>query len=92
MTKRFFSYDPNDRMRFHNTAEEAQKEAQHAFDLYVQEACEGWDENVDEVCWGEISEQVRETFRRPFDPEQDFHIDSDCDEVVGYDLLPLPIA
>ena len=89
--KRFFSYDPNDRIRFHDTSEEAQAEAQHAFDLYEQDASEGWDENVDEVCWGEIKGTVQMTSRRPYDPEQDSHLDpAEVDEVVNYALLPVP--
>ena len=89
--KRFFSYDPNDRVRFHATAEEAKAEAQHAFDMYRDEAGDGWDESVGDVCWGEVKEQVQETFRRPYDHEQDSHIDPTlCDEVVDYDLKPIP--
>jgi hypothetical protein len=91
MIKRFFSYDPGDRMRYHATAEEAKAEAQHAFDLYRDEAGEGWDESVDEVMWGEIKELVQMTSTRPYDPEKDSHIDSTlCDEVVEYDLKPIP--
>jgi len=88
--KRFFSYDPNDRIRFHDTAEEAKAEAESALDAYRDEAPEGWDENTDEVCWGEVKEQVQETMRRPYDPERDHDIDGDCTEVIDYALLPLP--
>ena len=85
--KRFFSYDPNDRIRFHATAEEAKAEAEYALELYREEAGDGWDENVDEIMWGEIKELVQETSRRPYDPKKDGHIDSTlCDEVVEYDL------
>lgn len=53
--KRFFSYDPNDRIRFHNTAKEAKAEAEAALAAYRGDAADdGWDENVDEVMWGEV--------------------------------------
>ena len=53
--KRFFSYDPNDRMRYHDTAKEAKAEAEAALSVYRDNAADdGWDESVDEVMWGEI--------------------------------------
>ena len=91
--KRFFSHDPGDcGIKFHDTAEEARDAAEAALDAYRDEAPDGWDENTDSVCWGEVREQVQETFRRLYDPEQDQFIDPDCTEIVGYDLLPIPPA
>ena len=62
--QRFFSYDPEDgRVKFHDTAEEAKAAAVKAFDYYQDDAAEGWDEAVDDVCWGEVKGRVSITKR-----------------------------
>lgn len=85
--KRFFSFDPEGDFELHDTAEQAQAAAQSSLDQYRDEAPDGWNENVDRVCWGEIREQVVETMRRPYDPKQDFFMDPECECVVDYGLV-----
>ena len=52
----YFSYDPNgDGYLEHTTEEEAKKTAQAALEYERDEALnEGWDENVENICWGRI--------------------------------------
>lgn len=54
--KRFFSYDPQGNgIQFHDTAEEAEKAAEDALDVYREDASDnGWDENAGDICWGEV--------------------------------------
>ena len=58
--KKFFSYDPDDGFELHATADEAKERAQGAIDLYREEASDGWPEEVDGVCWGEVRQQATE--------------------------------
>ena len=57
---RYFSYDPaGNEIRFHDTAAEAEKEAESALELYREDACDsGWDESVGNVCWGEVKQRA----------------------------------
>ncbi|MAF36326.1 hypothetical protein CL622_04375 [archaeon] len=55
---KFFSYDPEDGLSTHDTAEEAKQEADNYIDHYRDHADEGWDEMVEQVCWGEVKEQA----------------------------------
>lgn len=57
---RFF-VDTGDGIHFLNTEEEAKSEAEKALAFWRDKAgCDGeWDDNVDQICWGEIREQVR---------------------------------
>lgn len=85
--KRFFSYDPNAGIEFHATAAEAEAAADSVLDGYRDNAPEGWDENVESVCWGEVRQQVMETERRPATPDDAYY--PDCTQVVDYQLLNL---
>jgi len=58
--KKFFSYDPDDGFELHATADEAKERAQGAIDLYREEASDGWPEEVDGVCWGEVCQHATE--------------------------------
>ena len=58
--KKFFSYDPDDGFEFHDTEDAAKDRAQAAIDLYREDASEGWAEEVDRVCWGEVRQQAKE--------------------------------
>lgn len=58
--KRYFSYDPDFGFELHETASAAQASAQNAIDLYREQACDGWPEEVDRVCWGEICQHTKE--------------------------------
>jgi hypothetical protein len=68
----YFSFDPNgDGYVEHSTEEEAKKSAQVALDYERDEALnEGWDENVENICWGKI-------LGRTFEKEPIYIDDSD---------------
>ena len=57
---KFFSYDPEDSFQLHATEDEAKTRAQNAIDLYRDDASDGWAEEVDEVCWGELRQSAME--------------------------------
>lgn len=59
---KFFDFDPCcDDLVVHDTAEAACAAAQQSIDLYREDAAEGWDEEVNRVCWGMILGQALET-------------------------------
>ena len=86
---RFFRYCPNCGLDTFGTAEEAEKDADGCVDHYRDDAPDGWDEDVTQICWGEIKGHTVETERRPYDPEQDFGIDPDCECIVDYGIVPV---
>jgi hypothetical protein len=57
----FFSYDPNGSgFRFHETEEEAKKEANDAFEY--ENGCahdDGWSDEATDICWGKVLERVQ---------------------------------
>jgi len=57
---KFFSYDPEDGFQLHATEDEAKERAQNAIDLYRDDAAEGWAEEVEGVCWGNVRQNVVE--------------------------------
>jgi len=66
---KYFCYDPADGFETYATAEEARKRAEIAIHEYRCEAHDGWHEEVDDVCWGVISEHtiITETIEKPKD-------------------------
>lgn len=83
----YFSYDPECGFDFHNTADEAKKQAESHLDDARDMACDGWPETTDQICWGEIRGQVTEVSRRQV--EEDDCVPSGIDEIVVYELLPI---
>jgi hypothetical protein len=58
---RFFSYDPNgDGYQTHKTDAEAKDAAKSAIDAEREEAQEGWDDSVTEICWGKVVQRASE--------------------------------
>lgn len=57
---KFFSYDPDDGFKLHATEDEAKTRAQSAIDLYRDDAAEEWAEAVEDVCWGNVRQNVVE--------------------------------
>ena len=75
----WFSFDPGGSgMEFHDTEEAARKEAEEAFEFYKGEAPDGWFEEVESVCWGEVRQRVTE--KKRIEKPADAEIDED-----GYD-------
>ena len=87
---RFFSYCPDCGFETHTTSEEARDSADAHLDHFRDYACDGWNDDVTQICWGEIRETVDETERRPYNPETDYMIDPECECVVDYGLMPFP--
>ena len=81
----FFSYDHEDGIEFHKTAEEAKLRAMKSLDLDRDYSDEGWSEEVTQICWGEVKGSVVETMRRPVNEEDNL----DCGEVADYELRDL---
>ncbi|CAB5514575.1 hypothetical protein LMG26857_03634 [Achromobacter anxifer] len=50
----FFSYNSEDGITTHDTAESAQAEALAEIGRYREEAADGWPHEVQDVCWGQI--------------------------------------
>ena len=48
----WFSYDHEDGVAFHDTAEQARAAAERAFGFDQDEAPDGWHEEVATICWG----------------------------------------
>lgn len=77
----YFSYDPTTGFAFHQTEAAAQAMAQECIDWARDEAGDGWEDDVDQICWGQLTERATEVRRdRPRDP------DENLDRVVDFEL------
>lgn len=66
MVKRYFAYSTDHGFERFVTAEEAEQFAQNLLDDYRDDSYdEGWSEDVESVCWGEVSQQVTEVVTGP---------------------------
>jgi hypothetical protein len=94
----WFSYDPGDGFETHDTESAARERAEKALDYYKDDApSDGWSEEVTQVCWGKVSQQVQETMRKRRPPAAELD-ESGCDkdgtpwaewdEIVDYALCP----
>ena len=61
---KWFTYHPDEGFERFETADEAREAAIAWLDAARDAACDEWVDNVDEICWGEIKQQVVETVRR----------------------------
>jgi len=96
--KRFFTYDPEDTITFYDTAEEAKAEAKKILSLYADQAAdEGWNQDVVDVCWGEVKESAVEVERKTRPPAEELD-EGECtedgedwshDEIVNYAMVPM---
>jgi hypothetical protein len=86
--KLFFSFCPKAGFETHDTAAEAEKAARESLDYLSDEAAgDGWNENVDQLCWGEITHMAVMTNRRPVEPDD--NCSYDFDYICDYELTPL---
>ncbi len=76
---RFFAYCPDDGFDVFETAEQAKAAAEQWIDSYRGDAVDGWSEEVDQVCWGEIREKATQVGRRPATEEDVTSCDYFCD-------------
>jgi hypothetical protein len=80
---KWFSYDPETGIEFHETEEEAKRLAEECLDEHRNNAVDGWSEDVYQLCWGEIKESTDRVSCKPA-PE-----DSEFDEMWEFELRPL---
>ncbi|HFK1636916.1 TPA: hypothetical protein ACG060_002708 [Klebsiella oxytoca] len=82
----YFSYGSEHNFEWHKTAKEAVEAAEAAIDDYRGDACEGWSEEVDSICWGIIMQSSTKVGERP--RNKDDRCDPAIDTVCDYALLP----
>ena len=82
----YFSYGSEHNFEWHKTAEEAVEAAEAAIDDYRGDACDGWSEEVDSVCWGIILQSSTKVGERP--RTEDDCCDPAIDTICDYALLP----
>lgn len=67
---KYFSYDPETGMEFFNTADEAKASAKNALSQF--DGSDGWPENMEDICWGEVKQSVTMTNKRNAETGSDF--------------------
>ncbi|ELJ5796968.1 hypothetical protein RS420_003945 [Enterobacter roggenkampii] len=82
----YFSYGSEHNFEWHKTAEEAVEAAEAAIDDYRGDACDGWSEEVDSVCWGVIMQSSTKVGERP--RNEDDRCDPAIITICDYALLP----
>lgn len=82
----YFSYGSEHNFEWHKTAEEAVEAAEAAISDYRGDACDGWSEEVDSICWGIIMQSSTKVGERP--RNEDDSCDPSIDTVCDYALLP----
>ncbi|EKB3559627.1 TPA: hypothetical protein ACVS28_004688 [Escherichia coli] len=82
----YFSYGSEHNFEWHKTAEEAIESAEAAIDDYRGDACDGWSEEVDSICWGIIMQLSTKVGERP--RNEDDCCDPAIDTICDYALLP----
>lgn len=82
----YFSYGSEHNFEWHKTAEEAIESAEAAIDDYRGDACDGWNEEVDSICWGIIMQSSTKVGERP--RNEDDCCDPAIDTICDYALLP----
>jgi len=82
----YFSYGSEHNFEWHKTAEEAIEAAEAAIDDYRGDACDGWSEEVDSICWGIIMQSSTKVGERP--RNEDDRCDPAIDTICNYALLP----
>ncbi|HEA7568708.1 TPA: hypothetical protein ACILIN_000310 [Escherichia coli] len=82
----YFSYGSEHNFEWHKTAEEAIESAEAAIDDYRGDACDGWSEEVDSICWGIIMQSSAKVGERP--RNEDDCCDPAIDTICDYALLP----
>jgi hypothetical protein len=98
--KKYFSYCPDTGFHTFYTLEEAQRDAAQRLEDREVMACEdGWRGNEDQICCGELTDQVGETKRidkdesvvdeEGYDEVNDLHWNNNWDSIIEYKLLPL---
>lgn len=74
----WFSYDPDDGFETHATAEAAKARAEEALAFARDEACDGWAEGVEQICWGRLVQHTALVSRKHRPPAEQLDED-ECD-------------
>jgi len=82
----YFSYGSEHNFEWHKTQQAAVEAAEAAIDDYRGDACDGWSDEVDSVCWGVIMQTSTKVGERPRTEEDS--CDPSIDTVCDYALLP----
>ena len=82
----FFSYGSEHSFDLHKSAKEAIESAEGAIDDYRGDACDGWSEEVDSVCWGVVLQKSTKVGERP--RTGDDCCDPAIEVICDYALLP----
>ena len=82
----YFSYGSEHHFEWHKSAAEAVEAAEDAIDDYRGDACDGWSEEVDSICWGVIMQSSTKVGERP--RNEDDCCDPAIDTICDYVLLP----
>lgn len=81
-TEQYFSYSPDGGFDFHDTEQEAITAATKQLDYEKDHAgSEGWSEEVDSICWGEIRQRVELTWHAKRPAPED--LDEECCDKEG---------
>ena len=76
----WFSYDPGDGFETHDTETAARERAEKALQYYKDEAAgDGWDEEVEQICWGKCAQKVELLWRKDRPPKDQLD-ESNCDK------------
>jgi hypothetical protein len=81
MMEKFFAYHPDAGFYTYPSAELAKEDAERWIEEYREDAGEGWDELVENICWGEIKQQAVE-----FCTEHQCNYDGELVACVDYRL------
>ncbi|TBM13352.1 hypothetical protein EYY86_13765 [Hafnia paralvei] len=84
----YFSYGTEHGFSWHQTAKQATDDAEAMIDDYRGDACDGWSEETDNVCWGVILQQATKVNERPRTDDDNDNIAPHIDTVCDYALLP----
>lgn len=84
----YFSYGTEHGFNWHQTAKQATDDAEAMIDDYRGDACDGWSEETDNVCWGVILQQATKVDERPRTDDDNDNIAPHIDTVCDYALLP----
>lgn len=84
----YFSYGTEHGFNWHQTAKQATDDAEAMIDDYRGDACDGWSEETDNVCWGVILQQAGKVNERPRTDDDNDNIAPHIDTVCDYALLP----
>ena len=79
---KYFGYDPNSGFELFETEEQAKNYAEEAISYYRGDACDGWSEEVDQVCWGELKQETVQVGLRPRNEEDGHNLEMTCDYVL----------